>query len=53
MALQDELEALLENSSLSKWEDNFCRDLIERLEAGQFVSTGSREKAQEIIQNYS
>jgi len=51
--LQEELEGILENSSLTKWEDDFCRNLVERLEGGQFISSDTRDKAREIIVNYS
>ena len=51
--LQDEIEALLENRSLSKWEEDFLRDQIEILDRGEVLSGPQREKVDEILNNYS
>ena len=51
--LQDELEALVENTTLPKWEETFCQDIINRLELGWHLTEAQDEKAQEIINNYS
>ena len=51
--LQDELEALVENTSLPKWEEGFCRDIIHRLELGWPLTNAQTATAREIINNYS
>lgn len=52
-ATKDEIEAVLENGTISKWERDFLEDMKDRLERSLTLSEGQQDRVDKIIEENS